>query len=90
MTNHPAEANISIIPVLVTDGTDPVPSALVLLKNSNNKTRQVTVGVDGKGVLNNVPVGEWTATVSATGYDTHTETINITNDDELEFVLNET
>ena len=87
----PVDENIATIPVIVTDGTDPINGALVLLKNnSNNKTRQVTVGIDGKGILNNVLVGEWTATVNATGYDTHTEIINITNNNELEFVLNET
>jgi hypothetical protein len=78
------------VPVFVKDSSDnPVDGAKALLKNSDNVTRQVTVGVDGKGILNNVPVGEWLATVTATAYETLTETVNITNNDELVFELTE-
>jgi DNA/RNA endonuclease YhcR with UshA esterase domain len=84
------EDNIAKIPVSVKNETDtPVDGALVMFKNADGVTRQVTVGNDGKGFINNVSVGEWEVTVTATGYDTLTETVNIVNDDELVFKLTE-
>lgn len=82
--------NIPQVPVFVKDNADdPITGAKVLLKNSDNMTRQVTVGVDGRGILNKVPVGEWLATVTATGYETKIETVNIINNDEIPFELTE-
>ncbi|BBL61511.1 hypothetical protein MARBORIA2_14870 [Methanobrevibacter arboriphilus] len=79
---------IPTVPVFVKDSSDnPIDGAKAVLKNSDNVTRQVTVGVDGKGVLNSVVAGDWTATVTATGYETLIEPVTINDDTEISFTL---
>jgi hypothetical protein len=45
-------------------------------------TRQVTTDENGEGLTNPMPVGEYSVTVTATGYENKTTTLVVTGDND--------
>ena len=70
--------------ISVTDGSTPINGAVVSLDSGIT----CTTGSAGGCTLVDVPVGEHIVTVSAFGFETYTETINVVDGDPLPpFVL---
>lgn len=66
---------------------DPVSGATVSIEGTEISS---TTGGQGGCNLNNVPIGEQTITVTATGYKNYTDTIEVSNqDNEITIVLEE-
>ena len=76
-TPEPTSTNIS---VTVSDGTDAVENAVVLLTDTtdNTKTYTATSGSAGGCTLSNVEYGTYTVTATCSGYENYTGAENLT------------
>lgn len=79
---NPETVNLS---VTVTDGTNPVEGATVSIDEISS-----TTGSAGGCTLQNIPVGNQTINVTATGYENYTDTIIVSSqDNEITIILEE-
>ena len=72
--------NIGDISVNVTDGTDAISGASVVLTDADSDDTTKTTDSDGEAVFENVETGTYTLTVSKTDYATVTQTLVVTGD----------
>ena len=79
--------NIGDITVNVTDGTDAISSASVVLTDSSSEDTTKTTGDDGAAVFDNVGPGTYTLSVSKSGYATVTQTIIVSGDATIDIEL---
>ena len=73
----PEKRNIS---VNITDGTDPVSGASVVLTKNNETIASSTTGSAGGCTLNNVEDGSYTITVTKDGFVDYTDTVVTSSD----------
>lgn len=79
--------NIGDISVNVTDGTDAISGASVVLTDSSSEDTTKTTGDDGAAVFDNVDPGTYTLTVSKSGYATVTQTLVVVGDATIDVEL---
>ena len=76
-TQNDTEETVNIS-VTVTDGENPINSASVTLTDSiTSDTITGTTGSAGGCTLSNVPLGDYSVTVSATNYENYSDTISV-------------
>jgi len=74
-------ANDGDITVNVTDGTDAISGATVVLSDSDELSSSKTTGDDGSVTYSDIDNGTYTVTVSKSGYTTETETVVVAGED---------
>lgn len=74
----------------MTDGTDAISGATVVLTDSDSDATTKTTDSDGETTFDNVDPGEYTLTCSKSGYTTETQTITVTGDATIDVVLTPT
>ena len=82
--------NIGDITVNVTDGTDAISSASVVLTDSDSQSTTKSTDSNGDALFDDVVAGAYTLTVSKTGYGTVTETIAVASDATIDIELTPT
>ncbi|MBO4870827.1 MAG: choice-of-anchor D domain-containing protein [Muribaculaceae bacterium] len=81
------ESELAVVSGTVTDGTNPVEGAKVEF-TQDGKLYEGMTNADGQYSVNIIQAGEgYTMTVTAEGYDTYTETLDITEDMTKDVVL---
>lgn len=81
---------IGDITVNVTDGTDAISGATVVLTDSDNEDTSKTTDSDGECTFDNVDPGTYTLTCSKSSYTTETQTIVVVGDATIDVVLTPT
>lgn len=84
-------ANSGDITVNVTDGTDAISGATVVLADGADVSSSKTTDSDGEVTYNDVANGEYTVTASKSNYTTETESVTVNGaDQEVNIVLTPT
>ena len=83
-------AKIGDITVNVTDGTDAISGATVVLTDSDSDATTKTTDSDGECTFDNVDPGTYTLTCSKSNYTTETQSIEVTGDATIEVELTPT
>ena len=78
---------IGDITVNVTDGTDAISGASVVLTDSDSEDTTKTTGDDGEAVFDDVAPGTYTLSVSKSGYATATQTLVVNGDTTIDVEL---
>ena len=75
------------ISVNVTDGTDAINGATVVLTDSDSLSKSTTTDSDGEATFEDIDNGTYTLTVSKAGYTTETKTVVVAGDVSVDVEL---